>query len=80
MTTLVEKLDRTLYPTYARNWDDQLFRERILQCLMSEAVILDLGAGAGIVQQMDFRGHAARTCGVDLDPRWLSIDNLDEFD
>ncbi|MFZ1640655.1 MAG: hypothetical protein WAV07_04305 [Candidatus Contendobacter sp.] len=33
MTTLVEKLDRALYPTYARNWDDQLFRERILQRL-----------------------------------------------
>jgi len=34
VTTLVEKLDRAaLYPTYARNWDDQLFRERILQRL-----------------------------------------------
>ena len=33
MTSLVEKLDRALYPTYARNWDDQLFRERILQRL-----------------------------------------------
>ena len=22
--SLVEKLDQTLYPTYARNWDDQL--------------------------------------------------------
>lgn len=33
MTTLVEKLDRALYPGYARNWDDQLFRERILQRL-----------------------------------------------
>ena len=69
MTALVEKLDRALYPTYARNWDDQLFRERILQHLTPTTVILDLGAGAGIVQQMNFRGHAARVCGVDLDPR-----------
>ena len=33
MTPLVEKLDRALYPTYARNWDDPFFRERILQRL-----------------------------------------------
>ncbi|RUQ32323.1 MAG: class I SAM-dependent methyltransferase [Candidatus Competibacteraceae bacterium] len=78
MTTLVEKLDRALYPDYARNWDDQLFRERILQRLTPTAVILDLGAGAGIVQQMDFRGHAARICGVDLDPRVVDNPMLDE--
>ncbi|MDS4020239.1 MAG: class I SAM-dependent methyltransferase [Candidatus Competibacter sp.] len=78
MATLVEKLDRALYPTYARNWDDQLFRERILQRLTPASIILDLGAGAGIVQQMDFRGHAARICGVDLDPRVIDNPMLDE--
>jgi len=81
MTTLVEKLDRALYSgyaRYARNWDDQLFRERILQHLTPAAVILDLGAGAGIVQQMDFRGHAARIYGVDLDPRVVDNPMLDE--
>ncbi|MFZ1829325.1 MAG: class I SAM-dependent methyltransferase [Candidatus Competibacteraceae bacterium] len=78
MTTLIEKLDQTLYPTYARNWDDQLFRERILQRLTPTAVILDLGAGAGIVQQMNFRGLAARVCGVDLDPRVIDNPMLDE--
>ena len=78
MTPLVEKLDRALYPGFARNWDDQLFRERILQHLTPAAVILDLGAGAGIVQQMDFRGHAARICGVDLDPRVMDNPMLDE--
>ncbi len=30
MTTRIEKLDQTLYPAYARNGDDPLFRERIL--------------------------------------------------
>ena len=33
MTSLVAKLDHVLYPTYARNGDDPLFRERILQPL-----------------------------------------------
>ena len=45
--SLVEKIDRTLYPGFARNWDDQLFRERILQQLTPTAAVLDLGAGAG---------------------------------
>lgn len=76
MTSLVEKLDRALYPDYARNGDDPLFRERILQRLTPTAVILDLGAGAGIVQQMDFRGQAARICGVDLDPHTVNNANL----
>jgi hypothetical protein len=30
------------------------------------------GAGAGIVQQMNFRGLAARVCGVDVDPRTVN--------
>ena len=76
--SLVEKLDRALYPSYARNGDDPLFRERILQRLTPTAVILDLGAGAGIVQQMNFRGLAARVCGVDLDPRVVDNPLLDQ--
>lgn len=76
MTPLIEKLDHVLYPAYARNCDDPLFRERILQRLTPTAVVLDLGAGAGIVQQMDFRGHAARICGVDLDPHMVNNANL----
>lgn len=49
MTTLIAKLDRSLYPHYARNWDDELFRQRILRYLTGDTVALDLGAGAGIV-------------------------------
>lgn len=66
MTSFTDKLDQTLYPGFGRNWDDQLFRERILQHLTPTTVVLDLGAGAGIVQYMNFRELAARVCGVDL--------------
>ncbi len=75
MGTLTEKLDGALYPGFARNWDDQIFRESILQHLTPIAVILDLGAG--IVQQMNFRGLAAKVCGVDLDPRVVDNPMLD---
>lgn len=71
-------MDAKFYPTFARNWDDSLFRDRILAKLTPESRVLDLGAGAGIVTQMDFRGHAARICGVDLDPRVEQNPFLDE--
>lgn len=71
-------MDERLYRDYRDNWDDWLFRDRILAALTPEAVVLDLGAGAGIVPQMDMRGHAARICGIDLDPRVLENPYLDD--
>lgn len=71
-------MDAKFYPTFASNWDDSMFRDSIVAKLAPESVVLDLGAGAGIVSQMDFRGHAARICGVDLDPRVEQNPFLDE--
>ena len=42
------------------------------------AEILDVGAGAGIVEMMNFRGIAKRVCGVDLDPRVETNPYLDD--
>jgi SAM-dependent methyltransferase len=78
MSSLVERLDRSLYPDQGRNWDDALLRQSILRHLLPESVVLDLGAGAGIVEQMHFKGRAARVCGIDLDPRVVDNPNLDE--
>lgn len=75
---LIEKLDGRWYPGYARNWDDTLFRDRILARLKPAYHVLDLGAGAGIVSQMDFRGKVARMYGVDLDPRVIENPMLDD--
>jgi SAM-dependent methyltransferase len=78
MKSVVNWIDRHCYPDFQRNWDDQLFRERILLHLRPDAAVLDLGAGAGIVEQMNFRGLAASVCGVDLDPRVVDNPMLDE--
>lgn len=78
MDRTVAWMDRTFFPDHGRNWDDTLFRERILARLTPDTVMLDLGAGAGIVFQMNFRGLAARVCGVDLDPRVEQNPFLDE--
>lgn len=78
MKSIVDWIDGNCYRSHQRNWDDQLFRQWILRYLRPDSVILDLGAGAGIVEQMNFRGLAASVCGVDLDPRVVSNPMLDE--
>lgn len=78
MSRAIAWLDRKLYSTYGRNWDDLLFRRRILEELRPESSVLDLGAGAGIVEAMNFRGKVRRICGIDLDSRVVENPFLDE--
>lgn len=78
MTKWIHKLDCKFYPDMQDNWDDLMLRDRILATLHPDAVVLDVGAGAGIVTQMDFRGYAAKICGIDLDPRVKHNPILDE--
>jgi SAM-dependent methyltransferase len=78
MSSLVRWLDQKLYPEYRANWDDILFRQEIEQVLKPHHHVLDLGAGAGLVTQMNFRGLAERVYGVDPDPRVRTNSFLDE--
>lgn len=71
-------LDHKLYPGLDGHWDDRLLRAAVLRELRPEHHLLDLGAGAGIVAEMGFRGLCARVCGLDLDPRVRSNPLLDE--
>lgn len=71
-------LDQRLYPDCGPNWDDELFRQRILRVIRPNHIVLDLGAGAGVVAQMNFRGQVAKICGVDLDERVRTNPLLDE--
>jgi SAM-dependent methyltransferase len=63
----VARLDRALYPHQSDHWDDEIFRTRILAHLTPASRVLDIGAGAGRVTQMNFRGLAARVVGLDPD-------------
>lgn len=78
MSDLIGKMDRRFYPDASRNWDDQLFADRIQAVLKPDDNVLDLGAGAGIIAAMNFRGKAKRICGIDLDPRVTDNPFLDE--
>ena len=75
---IVEWLDRGRYAAYSTRWDDRLLREAVLDEIDATKELLDLGAGAGIVPEMRFKGIARRVCGVDPDPRVVDNPHLDE--
>lgn len=75
---LVSRLDRRFYPNIESGWDDEAFRDYILERLKPDHTLLDLGAGAGIVKAMNFRGLCAKVCGLDPDPRIVDNPFLDE--
>lgn len=57
--------DKTFYPTFQDNWDDKAFREVILSYISDDTILLDIGAGRGIIEYMNFRGIAKKVYGVD---------------
>jgi ubiquinone/menaquinone biosynthesis C-methylase UbiE len=76
--SLKRKIDQKFYPQYENNWDDKLFRKFIIDEISDDSIILDLGAGAGIVEEMNFKGFGKKICGVDLDDRVVDNPFLDE--
>jgi hypothetical protein len=62
---LVAWLDERFYPGVKNSWDNTMFREYVLLRVKPDHTMLDLGAGAGSLQQMNFRGLARKVCGVD---------------
>lgn len=79
MRSVVRWMDRRLYPSFEDNWDNTIFREVVSGRLDRKFHILDLGAGAGIVKQMNFKGFTEKVCGVDPDKRSSGNPYLDEF-
>lgn len=78
MSSLIDRLDKYFYPGFQDNWDNKLFRDSVLEHINSNSRILDLGAGAGIIEHCNFKGIAAVVCGVDLDDRVLKNPYLDD--
>ena len=53
-------LDRGRYRAFETRWDDRLLRAAVVAELGPDKDLLDLGAGAGIVAEMNFKGMARR--------------------
>ena len=78
MSRLIEWSNRVFYSEVPGGYDDLVLRETVLERLRPEHRLLDLGAGAGILPAMDFKGRAAVVCGVDPDPRVAENPYLDD--
>jgi len=79
MSYLTNWMDNNFYSGVQKNWDDLLFRKKILTFLNQRpSIVLDLGAGAGIVSSMNFRGIAEKVYGIDPDTRVVNNPYLDE--
>lgn len=75
---IINYLDQKLYPHFDNNWDDKIFRSVIESKINENMIILDIGAGAGIVKEMNFKNYSKKICGIDLDERVLTNKMLDE--
>ena len=73
-----EVLDRTFYPDVTRNWDNEIFRELVLENIDESTVLLDIGAGRGNLPQMNFKDLVQHAVGVDPDEAINSNPYLDE--
>ena len=74
----IRKLDSIFYPTLKNNWDDDLFRDKILENLTEEMTMLDVGAGSGKLPMMNFRGSCKQVIGIDPDEVVLTNPYLDQ--
>lgn len=75
---MVRLFDGCFYPDFGDNWDEILFRDKVLDYVDENKKVLDLGAGAGINEHLDLKGVAALVCGIDTDDRVLHNPFLDE--
>lgn len=75
---MIKRLDKKLYPHSEHRWDDKIFREIILNNVEPSDVVLDLGAGAGRVSEMDFIGSVKTVYGIDPDKSVESNPYLDK--
>ncbi|RIL11941.1 MAG: hypothetical protein DCC75_01380 [Proteobacteria bacterium] len=65
MGKIISWLDKVLYPYCESRWDNRLFVTMLARVLPAHSVVLDLGAGAGIYPEFDFRRMSDRVCGID---------------
>ncbi|MGD8414346.1 MAG: class I SAM-dependent methyltransferase [Candidatus Latescibacterota bacterium] len=78
MSRLTRWVDKTFYPNYPKFWDDLMLRNRVLSVLTQEMDLLDLGAGRGNRDELDFSGACRFVAGVDLDEAVLDNPYLTE--
>ncbi|MEO8085696.1 MAG: class I SAM-dependent methyltransferase [Bacteroidota bacterium] len=65
---IINFIDKRFYSQFPVNWDNKLFRKKILAVIKPQDVMLDLGAGSGYVKEMNFKNEVREVTGIDMDP------------
>ncbi len=78
MGLICDFLDKKLYPNHDDFWDDKLFRQMILKHVSTGSRALDLGAGRGANEEMNFKAETDFVAGVDPDSAVLQNPFLHE--
>ncbi|MEO5869831.1 MAG: class I SAM-dependent methyltransferase [Gemmatimonadaceae bacterium] len=76
--SFIDRLDAAWYPGESHGWDSDRFRAHLLGLVRPDHRVLDLGAGRGIIPQMNLQGVVAHVTGVDPDPCVAENPYLDE--
>ena len=58
-------MDRIFFGAYKDRWDYKLFRDEILKNVHKDTILLDVGAGRGATEWMNFKGTVKEVVGVD---------------
>lgn len=74
----VAALQKRFYPDAARRDPVAVMLSRVSAAVGLDSVVLDVGAGAGLLNRYALRGRVGRMLGVDFDPRVLGNALLDE--
>jgi len=78
LSKITETLSIKFYPPMSYKDDNVIFYEWIKSYLKSDHIILDCGAGTGLLNPYNFKGHCKKVVGIDLDERVLKNPLLDE--
>ena len=78
VSSFVRYIDRRFYPSFADNWDTELFRDLVHQYISPTVSALDFGAGRGALPSLNFRKPGRFIAGVDIDSAVFDNPYLDE--
>lgn len=78
MSRLTKWMDRTFYGKYENRWDELMLRDRVLAAMKGAERALDIGAGRGYRDELNFKGRCPFIAGIDPGDEVLENETVDE--
>lgn len=78
MSWIIDFIDKKFYPEFRDRWDETILRNRIINAIDQSSSVLDLGAGRGYKDTLNFKGNCNFIAGVDPDREVYNNPHLDQ--